>query len=79
MADVAAGAAFGVDPAGVVVGAEIVVAGGGIDEQVPDDGENGTGNSDQGFELAPSFDQAPVAGAEEGVGLGSGPASPSTL
>ena len=77
--DVAAGTAFGVDTASVVVRAEVVVAGGGVGEQVPDDGEDGAGDRDEGFELAPSFDQAPVAGAEEGVGLGSGPASPSTL
>ena len=57
----AAGAAFGVDLAGVVVRAEVVVAGGGVGEQVPDGGEDGAGDRDEGFELPPSFDQAPVA------------------
>jgi hypothetical protein len=37
LADVAAGAAFGVDPADVVVRAEVVVAGGGVGEQMPDE------------------------------------------
>jgi hypothetical protein len=37
LADVVAGLAVLVDPAGVVAGAEILVAGGAVGEQVPDD------------------------------------------
>ena len=37
LADVVAGLAFGVGAAGVVAGAEVVVAGGGVGQQVPDD------------------------------------------
>nr|WP_322770044.1 hypothetical protein [Frankia sp. Cr1] len=62
-------AAF-VDPGGVVVGTEILEALGGISEQVPDDGEDGSGDGDEGLELAAAFDDAPVAFAEERVGLG---------
>ena len=47
-------------------------AGGGVGEQVPDDDQDGAGDRDQGFELAAAFDEAPVALAEEGVGLGGG-------
>ena len=68
--DVVADLAFGVDPAGVVVGAEVVEPGGGVGEQVPDDDQDGAGDRDQGFEFAAAFDDAPVAFAEEGVGAG---------
>ena len=67
-----AGLAVLVQTAGVVVGAEVVVAGGGVGEQVPDDDQDGSGDGDEGFELAAAFDQAPVAFPEEGVGLGRG-------
>ena len=60
----------GVDAAGVVVGSEVVEAGGGVGEQVPDDDQDGAGDRDQGLELAAALDDAPVAFAEEGVGLG---------
>src|SRR6266540_3152285 len=43
---------------------------GGVGEQVPDDDQDGSGNRDEGFELASAFDDAPVALTEEGVGLG---------
>jgi hypothetical protein len=66
---VVAGLAVFVDPAGVVAGAEVSVAGGAVGEQVPDDHQDGAGDGDGGFELAPALDQAPVAFAEEGVGL----------
>src|SRR5436309_3815082 len=69
LADVGAGLAVFVDPAGVVASAEVVVAGGAVGEQVPDDHQDGAGDGDQGFELSPALDQAPVAFAEEGVGL----------
>ena len=75
----AAGAAFGVDPAGVVVRAEVVVAGGGVGDEVPDDGEDGAADRNEGFEFASSFDQAPVAGAEKvSVFAAAAAASPST-
>ena len=70
LGDVVAGSAFGVDAAGVVVGAEVVEAGGGVGEQVPDDDEDGAGDGDERLEFAAAFDDAPVAFAEEGVGLG---------
>src|ERR1700724_2676644 len=44
--DVVACSAFGVDPGGVVVGAEVGVAGGGVVEQVPDDDQDRAGASD---------------------------------
>src|SRR6266516_5629857 len=67
-----AGLAAGVDAAGMVGGAQVVEAGGGVSEQMPDDHQDGAGDRDQGFELADAFDQAAVALAEEGVGLGGG-------
>src|SRR5579859_2262295 len=68
LADVVAGLALLVDAAGVVTGAEVVVAGGGIGEQVPDDHQDGAGDGDHGLELAPAPGQAPVAFPQEGVG-----------
>src|SRR5512133_3841892 len=65
-----AGLAGGVDAVGVVVGAEVVEAGGGVGEQVPDDDQDGAGDGDQGLELADAFHETPVALAEEGVGGG---------
>ena len=70
LGDVVAVLAFGVDAAGVVVGAEVAEAGGGVGEQVPDDDQDGAGDRDEGLEFAAAFDDAPVAFAEEGVGLG---------
>jgi papain fold toxin 1 (glutamine deamidase) of polymorphic toxin system len=70
--DVVAGFAVGVDAAGVVAGAEFVVAGGGFGEQVPDDDQDGPGDRDECFEFAAAFDDPPVALAEEGVGPGRG-------
>ena len=60
----------GVEAAGVVAGAEFLVAGSQISEQVPDDDQDGAGNRDQGFELAAALDDPPVAFAEEGVSPG---------
>ena len=65
--DVGACSAFGVDPGGVVVGAEVGVAGGGVVEHVPDDDQDRAGDSDERLEFAAAFDDAPVALAEEGV------------
>jgi hypothetical protein len=70
LADVVAGLVGLVDAAGVVAGAQVGVAGGGVGEQVPDDDQDGAGDSDQGLELAAALDDPPVALAEEGVGLG---------
>src|SRR6266496_4801609 len=70
LADVVAGFLALVDAVGVVVGAQVGIAGGGVGEQVPDDHQDGAGDGDQGLELAAALDQAPVALAEEGVGLG---------
>ena len=67
-----AGLAVAVDSAGVVVGAQVMEAGGGIGEQVPDDHQDRAGDGDQGLALADAPDQAAVALAEEGVGLGGG-------
>ena len=36
---------------------------------MPDDDQDGAGDRDEGFEFAAAFDDAPVALAEEGVGL----------
>jgi hypothetical protein len=50
-----------VDPAGVVAGAEVVVAGGAVGQQVPDDDQDGAGDGDEGFEL--SSMPAPLPGS----------------
>jgi len=71
LADMVAGLAAGVEAAGVVGGAEVVVAGVPVGEQVPDDDQDGAGGGDQGFELAAALDQPPVPLAQEGVGLAS--------
>src|SRR5215218_8515542 len=71
LADEVAGLAGGVDAAGVVVGAQVVEAGGGVGEQVPDDHQDGAGDGDQGLELADAFHEAPVGGlAHEWMVLG---------
>lgn len=70
LGEVAAKLAFGVDVAGVVVGAEVVEPGVCVDQQMPDHDEDGAGDGDEGFELASTFDYSPVAFAEEGVCLG---------
>ena len=60
LVDELAGFAFFVDAVGVEVGAEVVVAGGGVVEEVPDDGEDGAFDCDKGFELAAAADDAAV-------------------
>ena len=65
LVDEVAGLAVAVDAAGVVVGAEVVEAGGGVGEQVPDDHQDRAGHGDQGLALADAPDQAAVALAEE--------------
>lgn len=64
------GTTGGVQAAGVIVGSQVVIAGSGVGEQMPHDSEDGAGDRDESFQLAPSFHQAPVTGAEEGRGLG---------
>src|SRR6266545_3780817 len=50
------------------VGAEVGEAGGGVGEQVPDDGEDGVADGDQGAFLAAAPDDPLVAGGQEGPG-----------
>ena len=61
LADEVADLASLVDAGGVVVGAEFVEAFGGVGEQVPDDDEDGSGDGDEGLELAATLDDASVA------------------
>jgi hypothetical protein len=70
LSDVVTHPAFDVDAGGVVVGSEVAESGGGVEKQLPNDDEDRAGDRDQGLEFAAAFDQAPVALAEEGVGLG---------
>ena len=72
LADEVSGLAVGVEAAGVVVRAEVDVAGVGVGEEVPDDHEDRAGDGDEGSLLAAAADEAPVALAEERVGLGGG-------
>ena len=80
LADVVALLAVGVDAAVVEVGAEVVEAGFGVGQQVPDDDQDGAADGDDGLLLAAAAGDAPVAFAEEGVGPGRRPtaASPRT-
>jgi hypothetical protein len=57
----AAGLAVLVGAAGVVAGAEVVVTGGGVGEQVLDDHQDGAGDGDEGPELASALHDPPVA------------------
>jgi hypothetical protein len=70
LGDVVAQSSVGGDSVGVVVGAEIVEAGGRVGQQVPDDDQDGAVDRDEGFESAAAFDDAPVAFAENCVGFG---------
>src|SRR5262249_9446436 len=72
LADVVELFAFGVDAGVVEVRAEVVEAGVGVAQQVPDDDEDGAADGDDGFLLAAAAGDAPVAFAEEGVGLAGG-------
>ncbi|WP_123975284.1 hypothetical protein [Streptomyces sp. Ag109_O5-1] len=71
-ADEVAGLAGGVEMALVPVGPEFLVGGVRFVDQVPGDDEYRAGEGDQGFGMSSAFDDAPVAGAEEGVGAGGG-------
>ncbi|HET7518845.1 MAG TPA: hypothetical protein VFN05_14380 [Actinomycetes bacterium] len=57
-----------VDAGFVEVGTEVVVAGLGVSQQVPDDGQDRVADGDDGAALAAMLDQAPIAFGEEGVG-----------
>lgn len=70
LADVVADLLVLVETIGVVVGAQVLEAGGGVGQQMPDDHQDGSGDRDQGLELASALDQAPVALTEEGFRLG---------
>jgi hypothetical protein len=72
LADVAALAAFGADAGVVEVAAEVVVAGAGVGEQVPDDDQQGPADGYHGFHPAAAAGDAPVSLAQAGVGLGGG-------
>ena len=56
--DVVAQSSFDDDALGVVVGAEVVEADGGVGQEVPNDTKDGAGDRDQGFDLASAFDEA---------------------
>jgi hypothetical protein len=63
LADVVASFGLGVDVAVVVIGAELVEAGVGVGEQVPDDHEDRAADRDNGLHLASSAGNAAVASA----------------
>ncbi|MFF4625529.1 hypothetical protein [Nonomuraea jabiensis] len=69
MADVVAFLALGADAGVVEVGAQVDEASVGVGQQVPDDGEDGAADGDDGSLLAAAAGDAAVAFAEEGVGL----------
>ena len=54
----------------VEVGSEVVVAGVGVVEEVPDDHEDGSGDRDERFAFASSAYKPPVSFPQEGVGSG---------
>lgn len=72
LADEVPGLAGGVEMALVPVVADLLVGGVRVVDQMSGDDEYRAGDGDQGFCLAAVFDDAPVAGAEEGVGAGGG-------
>src|SRR6478736_6267197 len=68
LGDQIAGAAVFVDPGFVVSRPEITKCGHGVRKQVVDDGQHRVAGGDDGFLLATASGQAPVTGAQEGVG-----------
>jgi hypothetical protein len=56
----------------VEVAAEFAVAVGRVAHQVPDGYKDRARDGDQGFHMAATFDDASVAGAEEGIGAAGG-------
>src|SRR3954454_2333391 len=69
-ADVVADGALGAAAGVVVVGSEFGEGGLLVAEQVPDDGEDGAADGDDGFLLPAASGDASVAFAEECVGAG---------
>jgi hypothetical protein len=69
---VVADLALGVGVAGVEAGTEIVVTDVGVGQQVPDDGQDGAADRDDGFLRAAAAGDAAVALAEGGVGVAGG-------
>src|SRR5690348_13744818 len=70
LAEVGAHLAAVADVGVVEVRAEVVVAGLGVGQQVPEDHQEGAADGDVGFVLAAAAGDPPVAFAEEGVGAG---------
>lgn len=68
LSDVVALLGLGVDVSGEVVGAEVIEAGLGISEQVPDDDQHGTPDRDDRLLLPATPRDPAVALAEEGIG-----------
>src|SRR4051812_10767159 len=71
-ADVVADLALGVGAGVVVAGAEVDEVDVLIGEQLPDDGQDGAADRDDGAVLAAASGDPPVALAEEGVGASGG-------
>jgi hypothetical protein len=69
LADVVALGAIGVVGGVVEAGAEVVEAGVGVSQQLPDDDQDGAADRDDGPLGATAAGDAPVALPEEGVGL----------
>src|ERR1017187_8351102 len=70
LADVVTDLPVGVETSLVVAGAEVGVPGGRVGQQVPDDDQDGAGDGDLGFGLAPAAGDPSVALAEEGGSAG---------
>jgi hypothetical protein len=70
LVDVVAFLAVVADAGVVEAGAEVVEAGVGVGEQVPDDDQDRAADGDQGLLLAAAFGDTPVAFAKESVGAG---------
>src|SRR3954447_3382892 len=68
VADVFPLAAFGAEPVGVEVRAEVVEVGVGVGEQVPDDGQDRATDRDQGLLGPAAAGQPSIALAEEVLG-----------
>src|SRR3954451_2980500 len=68
VADVFALAAFGAEPVGIEVRAEVVEVGVGVGEQVPDDGQDRAADRDQGLLGPAAAGQPSIALTEEALG-----------
>ena len=72
LSDVVTFLAFRAGAVVVEIGTQVVEAGLGVGEQVPDDDQDGAAESDDGSFFAATSGDAPVAFAEESVGLAGG-------